>query len=127
MFEYNRFWRLTVTVLLIAAIAMIVGAGYAVICGLSKAGAIMNTASGTLALNSLAQLKESGWFDRVMAIYSDTEKYPYGPPSSIVRTIVDDPERPIWTFFRNKLFLESQTGAYLAVASIAASIASGWM
>ncbi|MGN6776274.1 hypothetical protein [Rhizobium sp.] len=127
MFEYNKFWRITVTVLLVAAIVLVAGAGYALLSGFPKAGAVMNTASGILALNSLAQLKESGWFDRVMAIYSDSDKYPYGPPSSIVRTIVDDPERPIRTFFRNKLFLESRTGAYLAIASIVASIASGWM
>ncbi len=127
MFYYNKSWRIIVTVLLVSAIAMIIGSGYAFFSGCSKAGAMMNTVSGILALNSLAQLKESGWFDRVMAIYSDSSEYPYGPPSSVVRRIIDHPDRPIRTFFRNKLFLESRTGAYLLIASIVASIASGWM
>ena len=127
MLDYNKSWRIIVAVLLVSAIAMIIGSGYAFFSGCSKAGAMMNAASGILALNSIAQLKESGWFDRVMDIYSDSDAYPYGPPSSVVRQIIDNPDRPIWTFFRNKLFLESRTGAYFAIASIVASIASGWM
>jgi hypothetical protein len=76
---------------------MIGGACYAFLSCCSKAGAMMNTASGILALNSLAQLKESGWFDRVMAIYPTAANTLTGrhPPSfATSSTIQNDRYRP---------------------------------
>ncbi|NTI86061.1 hypothetical protein G6L87_03165 [Agrobacterium rhizogenes] len=88
---------------------------------------MLNTASGLFALSSLVQLKESGWFDRVIEIYGDDEKFPFGPPSHITRWINFNPDKPILSWVAATLFLESRTAAYLAVTSILTAIAAGWL
>jgi hypothetical protein len=54
------------------------------------------------------QLRLAGFFDMVLEKYGDVDQYPYGPPSHITRRIIDDPDRPVKTWFRNTLFIESR-------------------
>jgi len=42
----------------------------------------------------VVQLEVSGLFQKIMDVYGDEEKYPYGPPSHITRQIIDNPDRP---------------------------------
>ncbi|ARP66535.1 hypothetical protein A9K65_026700 [Mesorhizobium sp. WSM1497] len=88
---------------------------------------LINTASGLLALASLAQLQVSGWFDKVMQVYGDESQYPFGPPSYITRQIIDNPDHPFQTLVRNTLFFHSGTGVWLAVASIILAIVAAWL
>lgn len=87
---------------------------------------LFSTCSGLLALSSLYQLRISGWFEKVMALYGDEEKFPFGPPSHITRQIIDNPDQPILTAIRNYLFLDPNCGAHLAVASILAALIAAW-
>ncbi|MBM7045215.1 hypothetical protein [Rhizobium lusitanum] len=89
---------------------------------------LLNTSSALAGLASLAQLRLSGWFDLFTELYSDTEKFPYGPPSFEMRRYykVDHPEQPIRSWFRRQLFFEYRTGAVLAVMSFLIWILAAW-
>lgn len=90
------------------------------------AGKLLSTASGLAGLASFYQLKSSGWFEKVLSLYSDENQHPYGPPSAIVRKIIDDPDHPTWAAVRNAVFFDPSTGAKLAVAALILSVASNW-
>ena len=57
----------------------------------------LSTASVLTGLAGVVQLEISGLFEHWVEKYSDTSKYPYGPPSHITRQLSDvgDPDRPV--------------------------------
>jgi hypothetical protein len=76
-------------------------------------GRWISTEGYILAVAGLIQLEISGLFEKIMNEYRDEGKYPYGPPSRIVRQVIDDPDRPIRTQIRNLLFFRLRTGFVL--------------
>lgn len=86
---------------------------------LASAG-LLATAAGVF------QLEVSGFFDKIMAEYGDSEKYPYGPPSSITREIIDNPDTPVRTWLRNVLFRRVRTGFWLIVMGTLAQVVAVW-
>ena len=87
---------------------------------------LFRTASGLSALTSFYQLKLSGWLEKTFQTYSDVKEYPFGPPSAIVRKIIDDPEHPTLAAIRNAFFFDPNTGAKFAVAAISIGILATW-
>ena len=75
----------------------------------------------------LFQLEVSGFFEKIMEEYRDGEKYPYGPPSHIVREIIDNPDTPAWTWLHNILFVRVRTGFWLIVAGTLVQVAPVWL
>lgn len=124
-------YRVIFVVVLALAIASLVGgvAGllYPTMSVSRLAGRFMNSASALMGLASLAQLQVSGWFERILAIYGDETKFPYGPPSEITRQIIDNPDHPVQTWLRNTLFFEPGTGAFLAVTSLIIAVVAAWL
>jgi hypothetical protein len=74
----------------------------------------------------IVQLEISGWFDEIIREYGDVEKYPHGPPSRITREIIDDPDRKVRTWFRNKFFFERRTGFQLLLAGFVFQYLGDW-
>ena len=66
-------------------------------------------------LTGLYQIEVSGFFDRIYEKYSDEEKYPYGPPSHVTRTIIDDVDHPRLTWVSNYFFRNTKFGFNLIV------------
>src|SRR5262245_59501580 len=97
-------------VVLVAALILGLGAlGLAVAGGLWRqlpVGKLYATASGLAGIAALAQLEVSGWFTRVMELYGDESKFPYGPPSVITRQIIDDPDHPLQGWIRDTVFYD---------------------
>lgn len=75
----------------------------------------------------IVQLELSGLFDDIMRQYGDAEKYPYGPPSNITRHIIDNPDTPIRTWIRNKLFFERRTGFELIFLGFVFQYLGDWI
>jgi hypothetical protein len=74
----------------------------------------------------IIQLEVSGVFEKIIDKYMDEEKYPYGPPSSITRQIIDNPDAPVRTNFRNLAFHDSRTGFWLIVVGTLVQIPAVW-
>jgi hypothetical protein len=84
--------------------------------------------SGLLAtMAGVVQLEVSGLFQRIMDLYGDEDKYPFGPPSSIVREIIDHPDRPVATWLRNTTFHNLRTGFWLIVVGTLIQIVGAWV
>src|ERR1700733_5579162 len=47
-----------------------------------------------LTIAGILQLEITDFFKGIFTEYSNLEKYPYGPPSSITREIIDNPDKP---------------------------------
>jgi hypothetical protein len=89
----------------------------------------MNSAAALLGLASVLQLRVSGWFDFAIEEFGDEEKYPFGPPSHVTRDIIeiDNPDQPIRRAVRNFLFVNSETGFKLGVASLLVALVAAWL
>jgi hypothetical protein len=74
----------------------------------------------------VVQLEVSGFFDKIMNEYRDSEKYPYGPPSRITRQIIDNPDTPIRTWLRNVMFFRVRTGFWLIVLGTLVQVVAVW-
>jgi hypothetical protein len=61
-----------------------------------------------------------------MELYADGKLYPYGPPSSFTREVIDDPDRPVRTWITNRIFWTPSTGLYLIIAGCVIQIAAVW-
>ncbi len=82
---------------------------------------LLATAAGVV------QLEVSGLFEKIMEVYGDDDKYPYGPPSYITRQIIDNPDRPFSTWTRNTLFFRVSTGFWLIVLGTLIQVVTVWM
>lgn len=86
-----------------------------------------DTSGQVLILTGLLQVEISGFLDAFLNILNNEEKYPYGPPSSIVREIIDDPSRPIFNWCRNTLFFNLRAGFWFVVIGSIIQIAVIWL
>lgn len=83
-------------------------------------------ASGLLFdIAGIIQLEISGLFDSILEEYGDVKKYPYGPPSSVTREIIDDPDS-LLTPIKNWLFYNRKTGFRLIVLGFIFQFSGTW-
>lgn len=75
----------------------------------------------------VVQLEVSGFFEKIMSEYENTEKYPNGPPSRLTRETIDNPDTPIRTWLRNALFFRVRTGFWLIVLGTLVQVAAVWL
>lgn len=83
--------------------------------------------SAVAALSAIAQLDVSGFWAQVLSDFSDEKLYPYGPPSVVVREIIDNPNTPIRTEIKRRVFLDPKTGAVLGIFSTIVGGIAVWL
>lgn len=88
---------------------------------------LFSTTSVLAGVSALFQLDVSGFFETLFEKYSDSEKYPYGPPSFITRELTDVPDNQLWQEFRHRVLFETRTGFWLGVFSLLLSIPGTWL
>jgi len=124
---FKRNERLFYLLLLVATATCGVMGFYALVSGGDASGkwfasmGLLATAAGVV------QLEVSGLFEKIMEVYGDDDKYPYGPPSYITRQIIDNPDRPFSTWTRNTLFFRVSTGFWLIVLGTLIQVVTVWM
>jgi hypothetical protein len=74
-------------------------------------------------LAGIVQLEISGLFERYLDKYGDEHG---GPPSPIMRRIIDNPDTPIRTYLRNLLFFDLKTGFRLIVLGCTVQLIGVW-
>jgi hypothetical protein len=115
---FKRFERQFFILLLVFTFVCVVIGVYTLLCEKSTAakwlacGGLLATAAGVV------QLEVSGLFEKIMEVYGDDEKYPYGPPSHTTRQIIDNPDRPVRMWFRKVFFFDVRTGFWLIIGGI---------
>lgn len=87
----------------------------------------LDTSGQMLVLAGLLQLEISGFFDQLLKPYENEEDFPFGPPSYIVREIIDDPSRPFFTWWRNAFFFNVRTGFWFIVTGSIIQIIIIWL
>ncbi len=75
----------------------------------------------------VVQLDVSGLFERVLAIVSDRASHPHGPPSSITRQLIDNPDSMVLQPLSNWLFAEPRTGFWLIVGGTLVQVLAVWL
>lgn len=80
-----------------------------------------------LVISGLLQLEVSGSITKIIAYYSNEEKFPYGPPSHVTRTIADNPDTPCRTILKNLFFHNPHTGLWLIVLGSLVQLVSLWV
>jgi len=119
--------RRTLVFLLVAFATLAVAFVYALLTGCWPAGKILGTMSAVSALAAIAQLSVSGFWERVLEPFKDDAKFPYGPPSAIVREVIDNPDTPIRSEIRRRVFFDPTTGAFLGIVSTVAGGVAVWL
>lgn len=87
----------------------------------------LTTAGLLLDIAGLIQLDISGVFERIFEEYNDVDKYPFGPPSTITRQVIDHPDRPIRNALRIHAFQRGRTGFVIIVLGCVAQLAAVWI
>jgi hypothetical protein len=78
-------------------------------------------------MSGVVQLEVSGLIDKLIQHFGDDTRYPYGPPSSITREIIDNPDTPVRTGLRNMLFFNMKTGFWLILTGTALQVVGVWL
>ena len=91
-----------------------------------RTGKLLSSAGLMSDIAGIAQLDIVGFFEKILDIYGDEKKYPYGPPSHITRRLSDDADTPVRNWIEQKLFYEHQTGFWLIVAGFVLQLAGTW-
>ena len=123
---FKKFERYAFVVLLfITLICLIVGI-YSLITDGSNTDKWLASSGLIATAAGVFQLEVSGLFKRIMEVYGNEEKYPYGPPSYITRQIIDNPDRPFATLVRNTFFFNVTTGFWLIILGTFIQIFALW-
>lgn len=85
------------------------------------------TVAGLAVCAAFYQFITTRWFAAVMEHFDDVEAYPYGPPSHITRSIIDNPDAPVQSAIRNFLFYDPSLAAVLGLWAGVFTIASYWI
>lgn len=124
---FKRYERFAFLLLLLLTIACGILGIYCILTGWSKGARWVGTAGLLATASGVVQLDVSGLFERIMERYGNEEKYPYGPPSYITREIIDNPDRPVWTWLRNVSFFNARTGFWLIVLGTLVQVSALWL
>ena len=111
-------------VLIIITIILVCAGFISLILWKAYSGKLFVSAGLLLALAGFVQLQVNGFFSQIMREYSDSGKQ---IPSYIVREIIDNPDRPMWTLLRNTIFINYYTGFYLIVCGMALQVIGIWL
>jgi len=60
----------------------------------------------------------AGFFGKLFDDYSDTKKYPFGPPSHIIREITDHPDWVLFAGIRDTLFYNTRFAFWIALLKL---------
>jgi hypothetical protein len=123
----KRFERQAFVLLFIATLSCGAIGLYVLLLGGITAGKWIASAGLFATVTGVVQLEVGGLFQKIMEIYGDEEKYPYGPPSHITRQIIDNPDRPFATWVRNTCFFNVRTGFWLIVVGTLVQVLAVWV
>lgn len=125
--DFKRYERFAfVVLLLLTAGAGILGA-YSALAGLPSCAKWVSTSGLLATVTGVVQLEVSGLIERILTYYGDADKYPYGPPSYIIREIIDNPDRPFATWLRNTCYFNARTGFWLIVLGTMTQALAVWV
>ena len=82
---------------------------------------LLATATGVV------QLDVSGFFERILDVFGDEHKYPYGPPSYITREIIANPDTPVRTWLSGTCFFNPRTGFWFILIGTLMQVAAVWL
>jgi hypothetical protein len=99
----------------------------AMILGHATASKWIATAGSLMTIAGLLQADVSGWFESVAAAYSDSDKYPSGPPSHLTHELHAVPEDLILHGLSDILFKEQQTAFWLVVFGTLLQVLAMWL
>jgi hypothetical protein len=123
---FKRFERSAFVLLLAVAIGFLVAGVSSLVTGGPNTGKLLASAGllGTAA--GVFQLEISGLFEKIMSVYGDEERFPYGPPSHITRQIISSPDRKFRSAVRDRCFFNVATGFWLIVVGTLVQFAAAW-
>lgn len=90
-------------------------------------GKILETLGLLLGLTGMLQLLVSQFFDDLLERYTREHDPELLMPSSLVRIVIDDPDRPFRTRIRNFLFFDPRGGLWILVSSSLVGILAVWI
>jgi len=118
--------KVALLIVLALTIAAIVLAVWAAWTGDSRTSKLFLTASTLAGVAAAVQLDVAGFFGRLFDEYSDTKKYPFGPPSHITREITDHPDWALFGGLRDTLFYDTRSAFWMAMLSFLLSVMGIW-
>lgn len=124
MRQHKKAWLMAATALFLASfLAAVVSLVYPFL----PPGKLFSTASALAGLVALLQLDVAGIFEKLMDVYGDDEKFPYGPPSHITREVIWNPDTPVRSWLSAKLYFDPATGYWLAIVSLVLAVLGTWL
>jgi|GEM_PF-1913785 len=123
---FKKFERYAFVILFIITVSCLILGIYSFICNFPDSQKWIGTSGLLATITGLFQLEVSGLFEKIMEKFSDETKFPYGPPSHITRQIIDNPDAPLRTWFRNTFFFKVSTGFWLIVIGTIIQILAVW-
>lgn len=124
---WKRFERWSFVLLLLATGCCVVATGWHLATDGKSAAKFLGSAGLLATVAGLFQLDISGLFERILEVYGDSDKYPFGPPSHITRQIIDNPDRPVQAWLRNRCFFDVRTGFWIIVIGTLIQVVAVWI
>ncbi len=111
----------------IMLLALLVTTAVSVICAFFICGSkLLATGGLLLTIAGIMQLEVTDFFRDIFDEYNDETKYPGGPPSSIARRVIDNPDTPNANMIESILFYQRKTGVYFLIVGSALQIVAVW-
>jgi hypothetical protein len=124
---FKKYERIGFLIFLVLTFSISALGLYCVFNNWSNGAKLLGTAGLLATVTGVIQLEVSGFFEKIFEHYDNEKKYPYGPPSYVTREVIDNPDRPISTWFRNTCFFNARTGFWLIVIGTLIQIAATWV
>jgi hypothetical protein len=115
--------KLFVSVLLFAAFLFLVTA----FLDHAHRGKWLSSAGLAFDIAGISQLDIVGFMDRLIERYSDSQRYPKGPPGHITRRLVADRGSPLYNWINWLLFYNRLTGFYMLVLGFFLQLLGTWL
>jgi hypothetical protein len=124
---FKKFERYAFVVLLFATLSCLIVGVYSLIADCTNSGKWLASSGLLTTATGVFQLEISGLFKRIMELYDNEEKFPYGPPSYLTRQVIDNPDRPFAMWVRNTCFFNVATGFWLIIVGTFVQILAVWV